>query len=128
MRAVWTARRGGMAPPEGGDVMGSVATEPRRTGDLRLVRRTMATLGLGFGGGRACCSHAPSHRIYVGVDFENAWGRLLGAGLSGGCLLGGDPFCGRLLVSSAFQQLATWTSRPREGGNLALRLEGRSRP
>ena len=101
---------------------------PRRAGDLQLVRRTMATTRLGFGGGRLRCSHALSHHIHGGADFEGAWGRLLGAGLSGGRLLGGSPLRGRLLGSAAFRQPVAWTSRPQEGDGQALTLEGRSRP
>ena len=49
-----------------------MATVPRRTGDGRPVRRTVAMRAPGFGGGMPYCSHAPSHHRYVGAALEGA--------------------------------------------------------
>ena len=74
------------------DVTGNVATVLRRARDGRPVRRTMATPVPGFRGGRLYCGHAPSHRRYVGANFEGVRvGRLLRVGRSGGRLLGVGP-------------------------------------
>ena len=97
LRAVPTARRGSMASSAMDDVMGSMATVSRRARDDRPVRGTVATSAPGFGGGRMYCSHVPSHRGYVGANFEGVLvGRLLGVGRSGGRMLGFGPRQGRL--------------------------------
>ena len=54
-----------------------MATVPRRTGDGRPVRRTVAMHSPGFGGGRVCCSHAKSRHRYGRWSLEAAFGRLL---------------------------------------------------
>lgn len=111
-----------------GDVMVNVAIVPRRVGDGRPVRCTVATLTPGFGCGMRHCSHTPSHRRYVGASFEGAgMGRLLGAGHSGGRLLGVIRPWDRFLGLVVFLQPAAWTSRPQQGSFSYWRLEGRSR-
>ena len=60
-----------LAPVVGG-VMVNMATVPRRMGDGRPIRRTVAMRAPGFGGGRLYCSHAPSRHRYVGAVLEGA--------------------------------------------------------
>ena len=62
------------------------------------VRSNVATPGPGYGGDGLHCSLALSCLLNGGTDFEGIVGRLLGAGLSGGRLLGVVPPWCRLLV------------------------------
>ena len=74
MRAVPTARRGSMASSAMDDGMGSVVTVLCWARDGHPVRYTMAMFVPGFRGGRLYCSHALSHRCYVGANFEGVLG------------------------------------------------------
>ena len=80
------------------------------------VRSTVATPGPGYGGDGLHCSLTLSCLLNGGADFEGAMGRLLGAGLSGGRLLGVGPSWSRLPEHGRLLAVGHSASRPPEGG------------
>ena len=104
--------------PVVGDVTVNMATVPRRTGDGRPVRRTVASRAPGFRGGRLYCSHAPSHHRYVGAALVGAvlagfWESVFLWPASGSRSTYGRPLGVGLLMAGFWESAILWLSSGR---------------
>ena len=118
--------------------MVNMATVPRRTGDARPVRRTVAMPVPGFGGSGLYCGHAPSYHRYVdavlvGAVLAGFWeSAFFMAGFWESVLLGPASWSrlSRIFLGGGFLRLGRLLgvgpgdSRPGEGGPMLCMLEG----
>ena len=104
-----------------------------RAGRVMATRTAhCASRAPGFGGGGLHCSHAPSHRRYVGADSEGTtlaawWGAASCRRPSYGRLLGAGPlvvFFSRISGPGRLHAAGQRSSQPGEGGPMSWMFEG----